>query len=223
MEKLSLRLQTILEMVDANAVVADVGSDHGKLMISLYEKGIIQKGYAIENKKGPYNRLQKALLAADASCITPLFSDGISDLPNDVDTVVIAGMGGRTIIEIIKSHLEKLNGVRNFIIDGHSCIPEIRKEITELGYFIKSEKILKEDGIFYEIIKFSKGNVPSYSNDDIEFGPLLLEENNQTFKDKYLFRINEIDMILTKDIPEDIQNKLILEKDKLLKVIKNEN
>ena len=100
--KLSKRLQAIYDMVP-NGVVADIGSDHGKLIISLFQNGIISKGYAIENKKGPYSRLVKAI--EDSGCsdsIVPMFSDGISELPSDVDTIVIAGMGGFNIIEILK-------------------------------------------------------------------------------------------------------------------------
>ena len=78
---LSERLSTIYKMVP-KGVVADIGADHGKLIIALFEGGIISHGYAVENKKGPYTRLVKALtdrgLEED---IVPLFSDGIRDLP----------------------------------------------------------------------------------------------------------------------------------------------
>ena len=57
--KISKRLETIASMVP-KSVVADIGSDHGKLMIELFNSGKITKGYAVENKKGPYNRLVKA-------------------------------------------------------------------------------------------------------------------------------------------------------------------
>ena len=110
--KLSKRLQAIYDMVP-NGVVADIGSDHGKLIISLFQNGIISKGYAIENKKGPYSRLVKAI--EDSGCsdsIVPMFSDGISELPSDVDTIVIAGMGGFNIIEILKAHPLKLKNVK---------------------------------------------------------------------------------------------------------------
>ena len=69
--KLSKRLQAIYDMVPSG-VVADVGSDHGKLIISLFENGVITKGYAIENKKGPYDRLVKAIDEANATGITPM-------------------------------------------------------------------------------------------------------------------------------------------------------
>ena len=61
MIKLSKRLRIIHDMVP-ESVVADTGSDHGKLMIALVESGIVTKGYAVENKEGPFERLRNNLI-----------------------------------------------------------------------------------------------------------------------------------------------------------------
>lgn len=221
MIKLSLRLQTIHDMVPTS-VVADVGSDHGKLMIALFESGRINRGYAIENKRGPYNRLVEALTEEKIEdVIIPLFSDGIEDLPSIVSTVVIAGMGGDTIIGILKKHPEKLKNVDTIIVDAHSEIPALREEISKLGYTIADEKIIKEEGVFYEIIKFIKSDVAFYDNEDLEFGPILRQEKCATFKEKYQSRINEIDNLLStnKKLPESRIQQLNNEKTKLQGVI----
>lgn len=220
MVKLSDRLQTIFDMVRNDAIVADVGSDHGKLMISLYERGVISHGYAIENKKGPYNRLKKAL--EEANCIeniVPMFSDGITDLPSCVTTLVIAGMGGKTILEILKAHLSKLHNVDTIIVDGHSSLPLLREEISKIGYNIADEKIIKEDGIFYEIIKFIKSEVANYNDKDVEFGPILRQQKSAEFKEKYNQRIKEIDYLLQKDLPREKINQLLNEKTKIQGVL----
>lgn len=206
--KLSARLEAIFKMVPYG-VTADIGSDHGKLMIALFEDGRIPSGYAVENKKGPYTRLVKALSDAHLEeDIVPLFSDGISELPPKVSNIVLAGMGGDNIIKILGAHLEKLKNVQTIIVDAHTSIPKLRKYISDLGYTIADEKIIKEDGIFYEIIKFNKSDLAYYSNEDIEFGPILRQEKSQIFKEKYQERINEIDHLLeNKNIPE---NKIIV-------------
>lgn len=221
MIKLSLRLQTIHDMVPTS-VVADVGSDHGKLMIALFESGRINRGYAIENKRGPYNRLVEALTEEKIEdVIIPLFSDGIEDLPSIVSTVVIAGMGGDTIIGILKKHPEKLKNVDTIIVDAHSEIPALREEVSKLGYVIADEKIIKEDDVFYEIIKFIKSDVAFYDNEDLEFGPILRQEKCATFKEKYQSRIKEIDNLLSnnKKLPESRIQQLNNEKAKLQGVL----
>ena len=221
MIKLSLRLQTIHDMVPTS-VVADVGSDHGKLMIALFESGRINRGYAIENKRGPYNRLVEALTEEKIEdVIIPLFSDGIKDLPSIVSTVVIAGMGGETIINILKAHPEKLKNVDTIIVDAHSEIPALREEVSKLGYTIADEKIIKEEEVFYEIIKFIKSDIAFYDNEDLEFGPILRQEKCATFKEKYQSRINEIDNLLSKNkkLPEARIQQLNNEKAKLQGVL----
>lgn len=221
MIKLSLRLQTIHDLVPSS-VVADVGADHGKLMIALFESGRITRGYAIENKQGPYKRLVEALTENQLEeVIIPMLSDGIEDLPSIVSTVVIAGMGGDNIIGILKRHPEKLKNVDTIIVDAHSEIPHLRDEVSKMGYIIADEKMIKEDDVFYEIIKFIKADTAFYTDSELEFGPILSREKSATFKEKYQSRINEIDNLLStnKKLPESRINELNSEKAKLQGVL----
>ena len=216
MIRLSKRLKIIHDMVPSS-VVADIGSDHGKLMIALVQSGKVTKGFAVENKEGPFERLRSNLIRYHVNdMITPLFSDGIKDITRDVGTIVIAGMGGQTIVNILKAHPEKLISVQTIIIDAHTAVPFARKEICQMGYAIADEKIVKEDGIFYEIIKFVKADKAIISDEDLEFGPILRQEKSATFKEKYQNRINEIDTILSKgQLPETRIASLYEEKHKL--------
>ena len=216
MVKLSKRLKIIHDMI-SNSVVADIGSDHGKLMIALVESGKVQKGYAIENKEGPFERLRNNLIRYHVNDkITPLFSDGIKDITRDVATIVIAGMGGSSIVNILKSHPEKLVRVQTIIIDAHNAVPLARKEICQMGFAIADEKIIKEEGIFYEIIKFIKADKAIISDEDLEFGPILRQEKSATFKEKYQSRLTEIETILAKGtLPESRIHSLNEEKQRL--------
>lgn len=218
--KLSKRLQAIHDMVPAG-VLADVGSDHGKLVISLFEDGIISKGYAIENKKGPYTRLVKEITAHNLlKDVIPMFSDGISELPSDVDIIVIAGMGGATIINILKSHLNKLHNVKTIICDAHNDVPELRKQVSKLGYVIADEEMVFEDGIYYEIIKFVVGECAYLDEPDFEFGPKLRSEKSVTFRAKYNNRLQEIDNLLAKHkLPESRISELNQEKERIKTVL----
>ena len=218
--KLSKRLQSIYDMVPSG-VVADVGSDHGKLIISLFENGVISKGYAIENKKGPFTRLKKAIEERHLeNDVIPMFSDGISELPEDVNTVVIAGMGGFNIIDILKKNRRKLKNVKTIIVDAHNAIPELRKQVCKMGYIIADEDIVFEDNIYYEIIKFIRADIATLTNEDLEFGPVLRQQKSATFKEKYQSRIDEIDNIIAKgNLPEPRIAALNEEKHKLERYI----
>ena len=220
METLSQRLQTIYKMVP-KGIAADIGADHGKLIIALFEGGIISHGYAVENKKGPYNTLVKALKEKDLlDDIVPLFSDGIKDLPKAVHTVIIAGMGGNLIIDILKKYPEKTQQISTLIIDAHTCIPKVREEVSKMGFVIADEKMVREDGVFYEIIKFVRADIAFYGENDLEFGPILRSEKSATFKEKYQNRILEIDRLLkNKDLPLGRVDELSKEKKRIQSIL----
>lgn len=208
MIKLSKRLQVIHDMVPKSAV-ADIGADHGKLIISLVEDGIATYGFAVENKKGPYEHLVKAIAENNlGDYITASFSDGIECIPEEITTLIIAGMGGTNIIDILKKDQLKLHNIKTIIVDAHSCIPKLRDEVTKMGYRIADEKIIKEDGIYYEIIKFIKSGIATYGENDLEFGPILRQEKSATFKEKYSDRIKEIDNLL---VSSQLPNSRVVE------------
>ena len=220
MNYLSERLQAIYKMVP-KGMAADIGADHGKLMIALFEGGIVSHGYAVENKKGPYNRLVKALTEKGIeNDIVPLFSDGIKDLPEKVHTVIIAGMGGNLIVNILKKYPQKTKQIQTLIVDAHNAIPKVREEVSKLGFVIADEKIVREDDVFYEIIKFVRADVAFYGENDIEFGPILRHEKCATFKEKYENRIHEIDVLLTnKKLPSERIRELSKEKERIESVL----
>ena len=65
--------------------------------------------------------------------IVPLFSDGLSDIPTTVSTIILAGMGGKTIVDILLAHKEKLKYIDTIIVDAHTSVPFLRKQINDLG------------------------------------------------------------------------------------------
>lgn len=217
--KLSERLQTIFNMVPTS-IVADIGADHGKLIISLYEKGIISCGYAVENKKGPYERLCKAIQERDLlDKIIPLFSDGIIDLPDIVSTLIIAGMGGGTIVDILTKGHEHLPNINTIIVDAHTDVPFLRKKVSDMGFIIAEEKMVQEDGIYYEIIKFIRSDQAYYNDSELEFGPILSKEKGTLFKAKYNSRKAEIEKLLKLHLPKDKVIALTKEKERIERVL----
>ncbi len=220
MIKLSPRLETILQMVP-QGTAADIGADHGKLMIALFERGIITHGYAVENKMGPYNRLVKALNNSGLiDDIIPLLSDGIKDVPPSISTFIIAGMGGDNIIDILKKYPRKTKQIQTLIVDAHTAVPKLRETISKMGFAIAEEKIVNDGGVFYEIIKFIRADMAFYGEADLEFGPILRNEKSAVFKEKYQSRIKEIDALLTKaNLPQERINQLNAEKRRIQGVL----
>ena len=164
--KISNRLKVIASFIKDNSNVIDVGADHGLLEIYLIEQNKVNSLFAVENKVGPYTILKNNLkdYKVDLS-----LSDGISEMPKHVDTIVIAGMGGILISDILKAHKEKLTDVKQIVVDAHRDNRLVRENITKLGYYIEKEQIVFENNKYYFVISFLKGH-KDYSEDELEWG-----------------------------------------------------
>ena len=217
---LSKRLQTIYKMCP-KGVIADIGADHGKLIISLVQNDIASFGIAVENKKGPFERLVGAIKEAGLEDkIQAIYGDGIEKIPSVVDTLIIAGMGGQNIVSILKRNQNKLENVQTIIVDPHNAIPFVREQISLMGYSISDEEMVYEDEIYYEIIKFNKSKHAFYSDVDLEFGPVLRSQKSLTFKQKYQSRLNEITRLIKEyKLPQQRIDDLLAEETKIRSIL----
>lgn len=220
MIKLSKRLQKIYDFIDDGSVVKDIGADHGKLIISLIENHKVSHAYANENKKGPYKRLE--LATKDYPNINISFSDGLEKLAKDVNTLVLAGMGGHLIAKILLDNAKKLDQIEYIIIDAHNDNAFIRKTIANLNYKIIDEDIVLENKVYYEIIKFQKIDKTKIYNDvELKYGPILVKNKPVLFIQKYQKRLEVIDRLLTiKSLSSYRKTNLKKERDVLNNILK---
>ena len=185
MINLSPRLKLISDFVPLDSKVMDIGCDHGLLDIYLYQNRIVKKiiasdinlsalNNAIENIKA--NKLEKE--------IETRLSDGLENIhaEDEIDTLVIAGMGSNTIVNMLKKDIKKLDKIKTIIIQSNTKLEFLRKEITKLGYYIDSELIVEDNKKIYVIIRFKKGN-KKYNRKELYFGPKLMEENSELFQE----------------------------------------
>lgn len=211
---LSQRLATIVRFIDKGSVVCDVGADHGYVSIELLDSKIAQKVYAIENKKGPYVHLQENIISSRSSAI-PLFNDGLKELPLDVDTLIIAGMGARNILNILEKDKINLSSIRTLIIDSHTNLFILRKGIASLGFYIDDEEMIKDKKKDYVIIKFKKG-IRHYDEDDFVFGPILRKNKGNLYHLFWRDELHKIDNLLVeKGIEPKRRNELLILKERI--------
>ncbi len=190
--KISNRLKVIASFIKDNSNVIDVGADHGLLEIYLLEQNKANSLFAVENKIGPFTILKNNLkdYKVDLS-----LSDGISEMPEHVDTIVIAGMGGILISDILKAHKEKLTNVKQIVVDAHRDNRLVRETITNLGYYIEKEQIVFENNKYYFVISFLKGH-KKYSEDELEWG--YKTNKDPLFEDYKEHELNTLSLNLVK-------------------------
>lgn len=163
------RIVEIANLIEPNSCVADVGADHGKLELFLVANKDIKSIVAIENKIGPYNILKENLIGLKK--VRTSLSDGLTAVDKNVDCIVIAGMGGQNIKNILNKHPDHAKQAKTIIIDAHRDIELARRSIVGLGFEFVCEKLVFEANKFYVISKFKNvGKTPKYKKDIYQIG-----------------------------------------------------
>lgn len=199
---LSGRMKAIADMVTPGKVVADVGCDHGYISIYLIQKEICQKAIAMDVAGGPLGTAKANVEEMELTDHIELrLSDGFEKLlPGEADRVVIAGMGGMLMINILDSGRDKLFQGTELILSPQSDQMQVRKYLRKNGFRIIDEKMMLEDGKYYNIIRAEKENemlgksatVSSDNDTDImelydRYGEHLIKRHDPVLTD-YLLR-----------------------------------
>lgn len=211
MRRLSARLQAIFDFVPKGAFVADIGADHALLTLALLESGKVSWAQAVENKSGPFIRMKANIDSSPySSNVTCSKSDGLDELLEGVDCLVIAGMGGRLAAEILEKGKSKLDHVSTIILDPHTDLTYVRGKVVELGYFIQDEKMVYEDKVFYSIIRFEKGAPEKpYGKLELALGPCLLREKDPAFLKFVSEQQKKVGKVLDKGLPPEARRKYL--------------
>lgn len=155
MLKLSERLLTISKFINEKAMVCDIGTDHGFLAIHLIQSGKTDKVIAADVAKKPLENARKNIEKFNVGKIELRLSDGFCAInPDEVDTAVIAGMGGEVISEILKNG-KNVAARENFnLVLQPTTSPEIlRKFLYQNGYEILKEKAVFENDKIYSVMQ----------------------------------------------------------------------
>lgn len=178
---ISDRLAAIAYMIDKNKVVFDVGSDHGLLPCFLVESGISPKAYAGDIGQEPLNNaIENINKRGLTDKVIPVLSDGLAKASEDVDVVVISGMGYHTIKHILDSC--DVSQYQYFLVQSNTDVELVRQYISDHEYTIEDERIVYDD-FYYQIIKFSADMHDKYSDLQIKYGPVLLKKRDHIFLD----------------------------------------
>ena len=219
---ISLRLNEICNLVDKNSIVADIGTDHGIIPMMLSKNCISKKIIATDISKNSLEKLEKKLILNDnITNIETRVSDGLDCLDEfEVDTIIISGMGGILIKEILERNLNIAKSANYLILSPNNSLDFLRKFLYENNFFIEKEKDVFENQKYYQILKVKRGK-DFYKNEyEYLYGKLLIKNKSENLK---LFLENEIkkyESILEKINIESKDNERILELNGLIDEIR---
>lgn len=168
--ELSKRLQAVADLLDSHEHIADIGCDHGFVSIYLVESKKASWCLAMDVNKGPLERAREHVIEkrlstyietrlSDGAKAIEFITDEDGNVRLEVEAALIAGMGGRLMIQILKDSLDKFKSMEEFILQPQSEISKVRQFIREIGYHIAKEDMIYEDGKFYPMMKVVQGSV----------------------------------------------------------------
>ncbi|MCC5910471.1 MAG: SAM-dependent methyltransferase [Clostridiaceae bacterium] len=157
--KLTPRLQKIADLITTGSRVADIGTDHGYIPIYLLQNNIANELIASDVNEGPLETAKKNIKEHGyEDKIKTRLGSGLEVLePKEVDTVIIAGMGGILIAELLERVPEVTKATDTFILQPMQAQEELRRHLANNGFQIKKDLLVKEDRRIYEILVVEKG------------------------------------------------------------------
>ena len=157
--------------------VADVGCDHGYLSIHLLTNGIAKSCIASDINEQPLlSALRNAEKYGVRDRISFHLSDGVRNIPRDFDTLVCAGMGGDTMIHILEAAPWLRNNQYRLILQCQSKTPMLRQYLSENGWRIAEETVLRDGRFLYTIMEvWWQPDYPKLTEAETYFPPALLE------------------------------------------------
>ncbi|KJF26884.1 hypothetical protein TZ02_10895 [Clostridium aceticum] len=185
--KLTPRLKKIADLVPINSKVSDIGTDHGYLPIYLLQNNIASHVIASDVNKGPLETAEKNIyLHGYVDKIEMRLGSGLEVLKaGEVDTIIIAGMGGILISELLDKAPNIVNKIHTFILQPMQAQEDLRRYLVANNFKITKDLLVKEDHRIYEIIVAQQGSQAIEEEIYYETG-LFLESNPKDLVEEFI-------------------------------------
>ena len=195
--KINERLKKIGDLVEANSVCLDVGCDHALLDIYLVRLNKNIKAIASDIAEGPLeqakNNIKRERLDGK---IEIRLGAGLDTYSDEVDTVIISGMGGRNIIGICKDNPKVLKEIKSLIVSPNNYQEDVKKYLCKNGFYIHNEEFVRDKKFIYQIIILKKGK-KKYTKKEYFFGPIFLIKKGPLFREYYEREIKSREILLS--------------------------
>ncbi|MFA6074972.1 MAG: class I SAM-dependent methyltransferase [Negativicutes bacterium] len=221
--KLSARLTAIANMVPTGAKVVDIGADHALVPIFLLQKEISDFVIAVDVNCGPLAAARQNIhkYGFDKTICVRL-SDGFAEITaGEVDTAIIAGMGGSQIVKILDDKIDIVNRLNWLVLQPQESAALIREWLIVNNWEIVDERLIEENDIIYEIIRAANGQKKKDLLDSFvtltlpyEVGPILFRR-----RDPLLVKIIEANVSCIERIIIEMNKAKTIDKKKMAELI----
>ena len=171
--QLQPRLRLLADMVPAGAHLADIGTDHGYLPVWLMQQGRITSAIAADIGPEPLAHARRTAAEYGAALDLRL-CDGLRGIaPHEADTLVMAGMGGETIIAILEGAAWTKDGAHTLLLQPMTKAAELRRWLSVNGYTFTDERLVWDKNYLYPVLRVNGGICPALTELQTLTGVLL--------------------------------------------------
>jgi len=214
--KINNRLKVIGDLVSENSTCLDIGCDHAFLDIYLVKRNVGIRAIASDVKEGPLEQAKGNIKRENLEGkIEVRLGNGLDTYTDDIDTVIISGMGGRNMIGIFKSNTKKLKKIETLILSPNNYQEDVKTYLCKTGFYIDDELLVKDSKFIYQVLVFKKGT-KKYTKRQMFFGPILLIKKGELFKEYYERELKSREIML-----EFLPKRYRLKRYKIQKEIKS--
>jgi len=214
-------------MVPSGLKIADIGTDHAFLPCYLLREKISPSAIGVEVNRGPYHKACATVNEFELQEKMEIrLGDGLAVIkPGEINVVIIAGMGGAVIRDILEKSPQVVSSLDKLIIQPMRAPELIRKWLVDHGWLLSEEDLIYEDKQYYQII----GAIPSRSENqkstaciqgppvilnklETLYGPILLKKRHPLLAglvEKDIAGLQEIINELAKSDNKDAKIRLI--------------
>lgn len=177
------RLTFLASLTKGYRTIADIGSDHGYTCIKAVSQFGVEHAYACDVAEGPLENARKNITKYGLTeRITPVLSNGLLGLSAHVEAIIISGMGGILIKNILANSLVKAQKSQILILQPNSDVPILRKFLFDNKFsFLREELILDHLKYYHVLVVKPNDEAIQYDELDVLFGPLLRKDKPLNF------------------------------------------
>jgi len=167
----SERMEGILSLIPKSDIIVDVGTDHAYIPEAIIKRNIGKKVIGTEINHQPYLKAKEYIESKSLDdCIEIRKGDGLHVVQYDeINVVVIAGMGGLLINRIINENKFKFNKGDTLVLQPMNAVDKTRKFLIENKFEILDEVLCKEDHHYYTVIKAEFKDTQSIKKNNLDY------------------------------------------------------
>lgn len=179
---LSARLAAIAELVPHGARAADVCADHGLLAIELVRSGRCPGVLVVDIAEAPLEVARRNVAEAGVGDrVEVRLGDGLDGIGTGADCVVLAGIGGRLVVELLERDPRGDRGVEALVLQPNKQVEAVREWLSAHGWRIDDERLVHEGGRFFQALRAVRGR-QELDRADVLLGPVNRRRRGPVFE-----------------------------------------